>query len=87
MFWRTQTQRDIANLEAEVRDLQQKYYSTQADLSRLLECLKLVRTKTPEQTTFAPVGSEIAKQYQAWLYSEQNAMFDRNSRFFRQYPG
>ena len=78
MFWQTRTQRDIANLEAEVRDLQQKYYSTQADLSRLLEHLKLVRIKTPEQTAFVPVDSELAKQHQAWRYTYQNAMCGRN---------
>ena len=74
MFWRTQTQRDIEMLEAEVRDLQQKYYSTQADISRLLEHLKLVRIETPKQTAFVPVDSELAKQHQARMYSYRNAM-------------
>jgi arginine repressor len=82
MFWQTQTQRDINNLEAEVRDLKVKYYAVQADMSRLLEHLKLVRINTPEQAAFVPVDSEIAKQHQARVYSYQSAMCGRNPTFW-----
>jgi arginine repressor len=82
MFWQTQTQRDIKNLEAEVRDLKVKYYAVQADMSRLLEHLKLVRIKTPEQAAFVPVDSELAKQHQARLYIHPNVMRGSNPTFW-----